>query len=318
MRISDWSSDVCSSDLICLLMLTLASSTTWAQDSDTLNLVFDSLSLKRMPGSVIRIDVENELMRDQRTGIGSAIAGKVPGVLDAFNTWGTGAAVILVDGVPQDSYYYNSLSLMEIESIVLLKDATSKALYGAQGDQGVMLIKTKRNRQKGRRLRIMGEYSAAVPRAMPHYLNAADYMEKYNEALLNDGADPASLVYSQEAIDASRNGELSAIYPDNDFYSNTYLRENVSNINIFADVDGGNENVGYYVNTEWQRSSGWLNTQQGDVADRLNFRGNLDFKVNDYLKAGLNTSARLSFNEKPKSGDYWNKFATVLPNSYPV
>src|SRR3546814_14500448 len=67
---------------ICLLMLTLASSTTWAQDSDTLNLVFDSLSLKRMPGSVIRIDVENELMRDQRTGIGSAIAGKVPGVLD--------------------------------------------------------------------------------------------------------------------------------------------------------------------------------------------------------------------------------------------
>src|SRR3546814_14835381 len=90
-------------------------------------------------------------MRDQRTGIGSAIAGKVPGVLDAFNTWGTGAAVILVDGVPQDSYYYNSLSLMEIESIVLLKDATSKALYGAQGDQGVMLIKNKRNRQKGRR-----------------------------------------------------------------------------------------------------------------------------------------------------------------------
>src|SRR3546814_2643850 len=88
-----------------------------------------------MPGSVIRIDVENELMRDQRTGIGSAIAGKVPGVLDAFNTWGSGAAVILVDGVPQDSYYYNSLSLMEIESIVLLKDATSKALYGAQGDQ---------------------------------------------------------------------------------------------------------------------------------------------------------------------------------------
>src|SRR3546814_20429431 len=62
---------------ICLLMLTLASSTTWAQDSDTLNLVFDSLSLKRMPGSVIRIDVENALMRDQRTGIGSAIAGKV-------------------------------------------------------------------------------------------------------------------------------------------------------------------------------------------------------------------------------------------------
>src|SRR3546814_11347110 len=147
----------------------------------------------------------------------------------------------------------------------------------------------------------MGEYSAAVPRAMPHYLNAADYMEKYNEALLNDGADPASLVYSQEAIDASRNGELSAIYPDNDFYSNTYLRENVSNINIFADVDGGNENVGYYVITEWQRSSGWLNTPQGDVTDRLNFRGNLDLKVNDYLIAGLNTSARLSFNEIPTS-----------------
>src|SRR3546814_19444869 len=89
---------------ICLLMLTLASSTTWAQDSDTLNLVFDSLSLKRMPGSVLRIDVENELMRDQRPGLGGAIAGKVPAVLAAFNTRSTGAPLILVDVVSKDSY----------------------------------------------------------------------------------------------------------------------------------------------------------------------------------------------------------------------
>ncbi len=59
-----------------------------------------------------------------------------------------------------------------------------------------------------------------------------------------------------------------------------------------------------------------------DVTNRFNFRGNLDFKINEFMKMGVNASARLNLNERPnlESGeeDYWNKFSSVLPNAYPV
>ena len=68
---------------------------------------------------------------------------------------------------------------------------------------GVILITTMRGKAGKQKLRIAGQYGAATPRAMPKYLNAADYMDKYNEAQLNDGIDPASLRYKQEAIDGN-------------------------------------------------------------------------------------------------------------------
>ncbi|MDA3823845.1 MAG: TonB-dependent receptor plug domain-containing protein, partial [Bacteroidales bacterium] len=143
------------------------------------------------------IDVEKELQRDQRANLGDLLYGKVPGVFGAYNTWGTGNSVILVDGIPQGSFYLSSLSLLEIESVVVLKDALSKSMYGAQGDGGVILVNTKRGKEGKHKLRVIGEFGGASPRAMPSYLNAPDYMEKYNQAQLNDGVDPSTLRYTQ-------------------------------------------------------------------------------------------------------------------------
>src|SRR5690606_2771027 len=115
-----------------------------------------------------------------------------------------GGAVMVVDGIRQDSYYYGNLNMLEVESIVILKDAVSKALYGAQGDQGVILINTKRGKTGTHEIRVSGEYSLSEPRALPNYLNGADYMQKYNEAQLNDGVDEFSLRYNQALIDSTR------------------------------------------------------------------------------------------------------------------
>ncbi|NEW83576.1 MAG: hypothetical protein GZ094_14590 [Mariniphaga sp.] len=142
--------------------------------------------------------------------------------------------------------------------------------------------------------------------------------EKYNEAQLNDGIAPSSLRYSQEKIDGTRSGLNPARYPDNDFYSNDYLKDNTTGTNIFADVMGGSENVRYYVGTGWNESSGWLNTPQGDITDKLNFRGNLDFTINEYMKMSVSTTARLSFNKQPNADNIWATASTELPNNYPV
>lgn len=299
----------------------VTSANTPTEASEALNpidLVFDERSPDRITGSVENIDVEAELKRDSRSGVGSAINGKVPGVFDAFNIWGTGPAVIVVDGVRQDDLFYQNLNLREVESIVVLKDAASKALYGAQGDQGVVLINTKRGKAGAQKLRLTGEYSVSTPRALPEYLNAADYMTRYNEAQLNDGVDPLSVRYNSRLIDSTRNSTNRIAYPDNDFYTSEYLRSFTRNIDVFADLQGGGENARYYVNATWQRNDGWLSTDIPDQTDRFGFRSNLDFKINRYLSMAVDAVARVHFNERPNVGNYWNAFGTILPNQYPV
>ena len=320
---------------VCLMMLISVSQILYSQNQingdvdtnslikldrieDKVNFSFDSLALKRITGSVEYIDVQKELQRDQGIGIGSAIAGKIPGVFGNINTWGTGGAVILVDGIRRDNFYFNNLSLDEIESIVVLKDAMSKAMYGAQGDNGVILINTRRGKVGEHKFRVRGEFNSFAPRAMPQYLDAANFMEKYNEAQFNDGVDPASFTYSQALIDSTRLGVNPARYPNNDFYSDRYLNDYASRMNVFFDAMGGDQSARYYMNTEWTRDGGWLNTPQADVTNRLNFRGNVDFNLNRYMVAGVNSSAIISFNERPRGGNYWNTFSNELPHNYPV
>lgn len=316
----------------CLVVLFALSQTLYSQNSniatDTpplqtridkeVKLTFNTVTAREMTGSVITIDVQEELKRDQSSSIGQIINGKVPGIFGNYNTWGTGNAVLLVDGIRQNDFYINSLNPMEIASIVILRDAMSKAMYGAQGNLGVILITTQRGEAGKHQIRVAGQYGIGNPRAMPKYLNAANYMEKYNEAQLNDGVAPSSLRYSQETIDGTRDGMNPARYPDNDFYADNYVKDHTSDINVFADVMGGSENVRYYVGAGWDESSGWLNTPQGDITDNLNFRGNLDFTINEYMQMNINTTARLSFNKQPNASNIWATAATELPNNYPV
>lgn len=316
----------------CLLVLMAFSQILYSQDSnitsDTelvqgtldkeVDLTFYTTTARKTTGSVIIIDVQEELKRDQSSTIGEIIYGKAPGLFYNYNTWGTGNATLLVDGNRRSDFYLNNLNPDEVESIVILRDALSKAMYGAQGDLGVILITTQRGKIGKPHLRIGGQYGVSNPRAMEEYLNAADYMVKYNEAQLNDGIDPSSLRYSQEVIDGTRSGDNPARYPDNDFYSDLFIRNYTTEANVFADISGGNDIAQYYVYGGWDHGSGWLNTPQGDVTNNFNFRGNLDFAINKYLNMNVSSNARLSFNEQPNTNSIWSIASTELPNNYPL
>ncbi|MCP4313725.1 MAG: TonB-dependent receptor plug domain-containing protein, partial [Bacteroidetes bacterium] len=289
--------------------------------ANNVDLGFYEIAKDRMTGSVSVVDAQKEYQRDSRTNIGSALNGKVVGLFDTYNTWGTGNAVVVVDGVPQDGFYYDWLNVLEVESIVVLKDAVSKSMYGALGDQGVILVNTKRGKPGKTQIRVSAQHSISQARALPNYLNAADYMEKYNEALANDGLDPT---YSQDDIDMTRSGGSPALYPDNDFYTEDYLRNYTSNTNVIFDLSGGNQNAQYYVNSEWGQGNGWLNTEIPDLYNYFNFRSNLDFKINDYMKMGVQAVARLTIYDGPNvstaagEDDFWDKFSNIKPNAYPV
>ena len=69
------------------------------ENKDSVNFMFKTVDREHLAGDVIVIDIEKELNKDQRTGLGALITGKVPGVLGARNVWGIGQATVFVDGM---------------------------------------------------------------------------------------------------------------------------------------------------------------------------------------------------------------------------
>jgi TonB-dependent SusC/RagA subfamily outer membrane receptor len=91
----------------------------------------------------------------------------------------SGNALFIVDGLPRD---IESLRLSEIEDITVLKDVNSAILYGSAAVNGVILITTKRGEAFKKQSNISANYGISTPRALPEFLNSADYMTYYNLA----------------------------------------------------------------------------------------------------------------------------------------
>lgn len=102
----------------------------------------------------------------------------------------------------------NTIDPQDIESLTVLKDAASSAIYGVQAANGVILITTKKGK-KGDKARI--NYSGSVawssPVALLKFLGAGDYAMLYNEAVKNENPN-AILPYTEEDIQNYRNGTL--------------------------------------------------------------------------------------------------------------
>src|SRR3546814_1951668 len=115
MRISDWSSDVCSSDLV--------------KDRPVSNL--NNLMLGQAPGVVVKQKTGDpgEELDVKIRGIGSLGAGIDP--------------LFVIDGFAMGTSAGRNLNAAYVESITVLKDAVSTAIYGARGSNGVVLITTK-------------------------------------------------------------------------------------------------------------------------------------------------------------------------------
>ena len=109
-------------------------------------------------------------------------------------------ALVIIDGVERP---LADLIPEEIESIVVLKDATAKILYGARAANGVVVVTTKKGKaDTDRTYHINAEMGITSMTRMPEWVNAYEYANLYNEACMNDGLAP---YYTQEQVDAQTN-----------------------------------------------------------------------------------------------------------------
>lgn len=169
----------------------------------------------------------------------------------------------IVDGVPTENIA--ELNPSDIQSISVLKDAASAAVYGSSGANGVVLITTKRGTNGKTMVNLETYQGFSAIRKKPSVLNAVQYRELMTEM--------------GEALDWSKY-TADTNWPDQLFrtgHSQKYQ----------ASVRGGDEKTGFYISGSYQKDNGTVIT---NTVNKVNFKVNLDHQINKIFKVGTSLS----------------------------
>lgn len=193
--------------------------------------------------------------------------------------------LVLVDGI---EFPLSDVNPNDIESISVLKDAASSAIYGNRAANGVILVKTKSG-QKGK-LQLDYNFYAGSQSATFYpkvVTNAIQYMEGKNRALANEGK-PAE--YSDALLEEYRNGTDPYIYSNTDWFDVMYQNAPIQEHNLR--LAGGNDKTAFSLSLGYLDQDGvLLNT----YAQRYSINANITSSISKWLKAGFNYN-----------GTYWN------------
>lgn len=178
------------------------------------------------------------------------------------------------------------------------------------------MVKTKRGIKYKRDRQFNIEFGAQTPVRMPEYLNSADYATMYNQARINDGLSP---YYTRTDIDGYRMGTNPVLYPDVDFHK-LCLNDHMSYRKAIAQFRGGNESAQYYVNATYAGYGGYEAVGKNNTSNKFNLRVNLDYKVNDWLKAFVDIAGQMEFytTNYMSADKLFSRLSSHRPNAYPI
>lgn len=240
---------------------------------------------ENLTGAVASMNAEKLATRPV-SSLSSALAGEMAGVTAVQTTGAPGSQnasitvrgknsvnaaspLVIVDGVPGSM---NVLNPAEIESVTVLKDAASAAIYGVQAANGVILITTKRGKSGKPQVSYNGYVSVQNPTSLIDRLDSYEYAHMLNDALESEGK--AKKFATEEEINA---------LPNTDWYDLAYKTGSLQHHNV--SVNGATESVNYLASVGYLKQSGIL-PHAG--REQVNGRTNLEMKINSRLTARLN------------------------------
>jgi TonB-linked SusC/RagA family outer membrane protein len=223
--------------------------------------------------------------------------------------------LVIIDGVICPTSNWDYLTAHEIESISILKDGSSTAIYGMQGAGGAIIITTKRGFEG--KAKIEGYFDQSLQQNVrrPQFITSAQYVKMRNQAASNDSytlekinkGETVGLYtqFSESAVAGFEQGN-NPLYPNNDWYSmavNDWAQMQRAGLNIL----GGKESIKYFINLNYMHQSSPLKVTPNDKFDAVpavnsvNFRSNIDLNLNRYLSGFLRLSGNVNLQKTPFS-----------------
>lgn len=254
--------------------------------------------------SVKAEDLENRSVTD----VQSSLQGKTAGVqlislsgapgsessmrIRGYSSNSSSDPLYVVDGLRMKSI--SQLDPNDIESMEVLKDAASAAIYGAQAGNGVVLITTKKAASGRTTIRYDLQMSMQDMTHIPKSLNAADYLTWVKEGDL----------VKQTIIDNYYDGKTDTDWADVAFENGLMQRHNLS-------FSGANTNGSLYASVSYLSNDGPVITDQ-DSYSRLTATVNADYKIKKWLKFTTNNSFGYSSSKTVRAGGMYSLPASVI------
>jgi TonB-linked SusC/RagA family outer membrane protein len=261
----------------------------------------------------------SDLLETPVANVSNALTGKLPGVItqqpggrpgeDAANiyirgisTFGASTApLIVIDGIEQESF--SQLDPNEIENISVLKDASSTAVYGIRGANGVILITTRRGNDGRPKISLSANWGLQQATTIPKFLGSYEHILLRKKAYENDGVNPMispdSHLFTDEALEGFRTGSDPYRYPNVNWYDAVVNKTGSMQQQYNINVSGGSDRVKYFTSIGYLDQGGMFKYQdlqkEYDPSvwfKRFNFRANIDLKINDFQTLSTNLSAR--------------------------
>ncbi len=217
--------------------------------------------------------------------------------------------LILVDGVVSS---LDAIDPNAIETISVLKDAASTAIYGSRAANGVILVSTKRGKEKGLKIGYNNFITKQDPTAIPKRVSAVDHMELSNAAERNRTGNPASFLYTQALIDKYKTtapNNLDVIDTD---WLDLLLTNNGLLQNHNVTLASGGERVNVFASVTYLKQQGLI---QNNSFEKYDIRFNPDFKISDKLtvNAVFNYNSSKSISPSTGSPEFIIRQAIGLP-----
>ena len=217
---------------------------------------------------IIRLD---QALQGMSSGVFVSKGGGAPGASPTIHIRGVGSInntdpLWIVDGIKMSPG--NHFNLDDVESIEILKDAASAAIYGAEAAHGVILVTTKRGKEGQTQISYKSSFAKVNPIRLPELLGSEDFVNYKRQARLNAGQNP------EPAWD---NWEY-----DTDWIDAYYAGSGFSHYHDFS-ISKGTERSNYYLSLGYDDEEGIL---IDNSFQRFSLRFNSDFELAKWLKIG--------------------------------
>ncbi len=255
----------------------------------------------------------DDVLKAPSTNVSQILAGRLPGISSVQESGEPGqdqaslrlrgsiyGIAYVVDGFPVNNI--NDINPNDIESISVLKDGASAAVYGLKGAGGVMIITTKRGVKEKTSITYDGSYGLSMNANFPKFMDGPQFAYYYNMADMMDQLASGAITdrsqytpyFTSDNIAAMTNGDPTDGWDNVDYISKVFGTGVTQKHNIT--VTGGNDKARYYT------SLGFLD-QKGNIDNfgykRYNLRSNIDSDITSRLHFKLGLSGTVASRHTP-------------------